>query len=186
MEKSKIIAELKKRMDGGIAALDHDLKGLRAGRASSNLLDSVTVEAYGDRLPLSQLATVSVPEARLLLVQVWDKSMVKAVEKGISHANLGVTTSIDGQIIRVPLPNLSEERRKELVKIAHSHGEKAKVSLRNVRRDVMDMLKKLEKDGELAQDEHRAVGDEVQKTTDDYVKKVEHAVASKEREVLQV
>ena len=186
MEKSKIIAELKKRMDGGIAALDHDLKGLRAGRASANLLDSVTVEAYGDRLPLSQLATVSVPEARLLVVQVWDKSMVKAVEKGISHANLGVTTAIDGQMIRVPLPNLSEERRKELVKIAHSHGEKAKVSLRNVRRDVMDMLKKLEKDGEIAQDEQRTISDEVQQITDDYVKKVEHAVASKEREVLQV
>ncbi len=186
MERAKVIAELKKRMDGALAALDHDLKGLRAGRASVNLLDSVTVEAYGDKMPISQLATVTAPEPRLLLVQVWDKSMVKAVEKGISHADLGVTTAVDGQVIRVPLPNLSEERRKELVKIAHSHGEKAKIALRNVRRDIMDVLKKSEKDGELGQDEQRTIGDEVQKITDDYVKKVDNAVATKEKEVLHV
>lgn len=186
MDKSKIIAELKKRMDGAIASLEHDLKGLRAGRASTNLLDSVTVEAYGDRMPLNQVATVTAPEARLLLVQVWDKSMVKSVEKGISHADLGLTTAVDGQIIRVPLPNLSEERRKELVKIAHSYGEKAKISLRNVRRDVMDSFKKMEKDGELGQDEHHTASDEVQKITDENVKNVDNAIANKEKEILHV
>lgn len=186
MDKNKLIAELKKRMDGALASLDHDLKGLRAGRASVNLLDTVTVEAYGDRMPLNQVATVTVPEPRLLLVQVWDKAMIKAVEKGISHAELGVTTAVDGQVIRVPLPNLSEERRKELVKIAHSNGEKSKIAIRNVRRDTMDLLKKLEKDGDIAQDEHRSTSDEVQKITDDYIKKVDTAVATKEKEIMHV
>ena len=186
MAKQKLIADIKKRMDGAIAALDHDLKGIRTGRASTNLLDAVTVEAYGDKLPISQLATVSAPEARLLVVQVWDKSMVKAVEKGISHADLGVTTSVDGQNIRVPLPALSEERRKELVKIAARSGEDAKISVRNVRRDGMDSLKKLEKDGEIAKDEHHAASDEVQKITDDYIKKIDDAVSAKEREILHV
>ena len=186
MEKQKLIADLKKRMDGALASLDHDLKGIRTGRASANLLDAVTVEAYGDRMPISQLATITVPEARLIMVQVWDKAMVKAVEKGISHADLGVTTSVDGQYIRVPLPPLSEERRKELAKLAGKDGEKAKIALRNVRRDSLDSLKKLEKDGQLAKDAHHAANDEVQKITDDYVRRIDEAVAAKEREILHV
>lgn len=186
MAKAKVLGDLRKRMDGAMASLDHNLKGLRTGRASANFLDSVTVEAYGDRMPISQLATVTVAEARMVVVQVWDKTMVKAVEKGITHADLGVTTSVDGQLIRVPLPPLSEERRKELTKIAQRDGEEAKVSVRNVRRDGMDVLKKLEKDGEISKDEHHAIGEDVQKLTDEYSKKIDDAVAAKSKEILQV
>jgi ribosome recycling factor len=184
MNKSELINDLKKRMDGAMGALDHDLKGLRTGRASANFLDSVVVEAYGDKMHISQLATVTVPEPRLISVQVWDKAMVKAVEKAISHADLGVTPSADGTTIRVPLPILSQERRTELVKIAHKYGEQSKIALRNVRRDGMEHLKKMEKDGEIAKDEHHNLSEEVQKITDDYVKKIDQQVEIKEKDIL--
>jgi ribosome recycling factor len=184
MDKTLLINDLKKRMDGALGALDHDLKGLRVGRASANYLDSIIVEAYGDRMHLSQLATVSVPEPRLISVQVWDKAMVKVVEKGIANADLGVNPSTDGNVIRVMLPVLSQERRNELVKIGIKHGESAKVSVRNIRRDGMDNLKKMEKDNIVNKDEHFAIGEEVQKITDDYVKKIDTIVAAKEKDIL--
>lgn len=186
MDKNQLINETKKRMDGAIASLDHDLKGLRTGRASVNLLDSVVVEAYGDKVVLSQLATVTVPEPRLITVQVWDKTLVKSVEKAISIANLGVTASADGQMIRVPLPALSQERRTELVKIAHKYGEQAKISVRNVRRDSIEQLKKMEKDKIIAEDAFHSISDELQKITDEYIKKIDSNVLSKEKEITQI
>jgi ribosome recycling factor len=184
MNKDQLISDLKKRMDGALSALDHDLKGLRTGRASANFLDSVVVEAYGDRMHISQLSTVTVPEPRLITVQVWDKALVKTVEKAISVADLGVTPSADGTMIRVPLPILSQERRNELVKIAHKHGENGKISVRNVSRDGMESLKKMEKDGIIAKDEHHSLSEDVQKITDDYIKKVDSLVALKEKDIL--
>src|SRR5690606_9133912 len=151
---------------GALSAFQHDLKGLRTGRASVNLLDSVTVEAYGTKMPLNQVATVSVPEARMLSVQVWDHGMTKTVEKAIAGAGLGLNPSSEGNVIRIALPDLSEERRKELVKVAHQFAEKARVAIRNVRRDGMDSFKKLEKDGGISEDEQRRESDEVQKLTD--------------------
>jgi ribosome recycling factor len=184
MEKNQLINDLKKRMDGAISSLDHDLKGLRTGRASVNLLDPVVIEAYGDKMHISQLATITAPEPRLLTVQVWDRSMVKAVEKAIAEANLGVNPTAEGQTIRVPLPVLTEERRKELSKLAHKYGENAKVSARNVRRDIMELLKKAEKDSTITKDEHHSTGEEVQKITDDYTKKIDTMVTSKEKEIM--
>jgi ribosome recycling factor len=184
MDKTSLLNDLKKRMDGALAALDHDLKGVRTGRASANFLDSVVVEAYGDRMHLSQLATVTVPEARMINVQVWDKEMVKTVEKAISHADLGVNPSADGNSIRVPLPILSQERRNELVKIAAKHGETCKISVRNVRRDGMDHLKKMEKDSEISKDDHHSISEEIQKITEDYVKKIDNIVTNKEKDIL--
>jgi ribosome recycling factor len=184
MDKTSLLNDLKKRMDGALASLDHDLKGVRTGRASANFLDSVVVEAYGDRMHLSQLATVTVPEARLINVQVWDKEMVKTVEKAIAHADLGVNPSADGTSIRVPLPILSQERRNELVKIAAKHGETCKISVRNVRRDGMDQLKKMEKDSEISKDDHHSISEEIQKVTEDYVKKIDSVVTLKEKDIL--
>jgi ribosome recycling factor len=185
-EKNQLIDEMKKRMEGAINSLNHDVSGLRTGRASPNLLDHIRVEAYGDYMPINQVATVSVPESRMLSVQVWDKTMVKAVEKAIANANLGLNPMSEGQIIRVPMPPLSEERRKELVKVAHEYAEKSKVAIRNVRRDGMDGLKKLHKDGVFTEDDHHTVGDEIQKTTDTYIKNVDTIVSAKEKEILTV
>jgi ribosome recycling factor len=180
-----ITAELRKRMEGALNTLDHDLKGVRAGRASANFFDPVVVEAYGDRMPIAQLATVSTPDSMTISVQVWDKSMVKAVEKAIANAGLGVSPVADGQVIRVALPKLSEERRKELVKVAHKYAEQSKVAVRNVRRDGMEQLKKLEKDGAISKDEHHTISESIQKLTDDFIKKIDDHALAKEKDILQ-
>jgi ribosome recycling factor len=179
-------ADLQKRMDGALATLAKEFAGLRTGRASTNLLDTVQVDAYGSMMPLSQLGTVSAPEARLLMVSVWDKSMVKAVEKAIRESDSSLNPAVDGQTIRVPLPALSEERRKEMVKMAGKYAESAKVAIRNVRRDGMDDLKKQEKDKKISEDEHRKESDKIQKLTDDYIKKIDDQLASKEKDIMSV
>lgn len=186
MDKTALINELKARMDKAMDVLEHEFKGLRTGRASINLLDPVIVEAYGSRMPLNQVATVSTPDARTISVQVWDKSMVKAVEKAITEANLGLNPASDGQVVRMSLPPLTEERRKELAKLCGKYGEQVKISIRNVRRDGMDALKKLEKDNIISEDEHRKISDEVQKLTDDFVAKIDVKVKQKEQEILSI
>lgn len=178
--------DINKRMDGAIQALTHELNGLRTGRASASLLDPIMVEAYGQSMPINQVGTVTVPESRMVAVQVWDKSMVGAVEKAIRDSNLGLNPVTDGTNLRIPLPELNEERRKELVKVAHQYAENAKVAIRHVRRDGMDVLKKSEKDGDLGQDEARTLSDKVQKLTDDFINSVDSTVASKESEIMQV
>jgi ribosome recycling factor len=177
---------VKRRMTGALDTLRKELGGLRTGRASVNLLDPVVVEAYGQKMPLSQVGTVSVPEARLITVTVWDKGQVKAVEKAIREAGLGLNPMSEGTLIRVPLPDLTQDRRQELVKVAGKYAEQARVSVRNVRRDGMDMLKTLEKKHEISQDEHRKWHDEVQALTDSNIKKIDETLATKEKEILQV
>jgi ribosome recycling factor len=181
-----IIKELSRRMDGALDVLKKEFGGLRTGRASTSLLEPVTVEAYGSTMHLNQLANVSVPEPRLLVVQVWDRSMVKAVEKAIRESGLGLNPQTEGQTIRVPIPDLTEERRKELSRVAAKYAEQARVSVRNVRRDGLDPLKKKEKDGEITQDEHRKLQHDIQALTDEYIKKIDDALHQKEREILQV
>jgi ribosome recycling factor len=178
--------DLKRRMQGAIAALKQELGGLRTGRASAALLDHVQVEAYGSHMPLNQLATISVPEARLLHVQVWDRSMVHAVEKGISNANLGLTPSTEGQVIKLRIPELNEERRRELAKVAHKYAEAARVAVRHVRRDGLDLLKKLEKEHKISEDDHERQSGEVQKATDATIAEVDKLLASKEQEIMKV
>ncbi len=180
------IGSLERRMDGAIASLSKDLSGLRTGRASANLLDSVQVDAYGSPMPLSQLGSVSVPEPRMLVVNVWDGSQVPAVEKAIRNADLGLNPSTEGQTIRIPMPELTEERRKELVKVAHKYAENARVAVRNIRRDGMDALKKSEKDGDISQDELHGRSDKVQKLTDSFIEKIDTALKSKEDDILTV
>lgn len=180
------INEIKRRMDGALKALHTEFSGLRTGRASASLLEPVMVEAYGSSMPLTQVATISVPEARMIMVQVWDRGMVGAVEKGIMNAGLGLNPMSEGQSVRVPIPDLSEERRKELVKVASKYAEQAKVAVRNVRRDGMDSLKKMEKDGEISQDEQKRFSDQIQTATDDFVKQIDDALASKEKDILKV
>lgn len=177
-------AGLRKRMEGALKTLSHEFAGLRTGRASVNLLDSVMVEAYGSMMPLNQVASVNAPEPRLLSVQVWDKGMVKSVEKAIASANLGLNPAPDGQLIRVPIPELSQERRTELVKIAGKYAENAKVAVRNIRRDGMEYHKKLEKDGEISKDGHHQKSDEIQKLTDEFIKKIDDTLAAKEKEIM--
>jgi ribosome recycling factor len=178
--------ELDKRMHGAMDALKKDLAGLRTGRASVNLLDPVVVEAYGQRMPLNQVGTVSAPEPRLLTVNVWDKGLVVSTAKAIREAGLGLNPAPDGQMIRVPIPDLTSERRAELVKLAHKYAEQGRVAVRNVRRDGMEALKKAEKDHKISQDEHRQKSDEVQKLTDRYVKQVDEVLAHKEKEIKTV
>src|SRR5215467_4272406 len=178
--------DLKRRMQGAIGALKQELSGLRTGRASTALLDHVQVDAYGTHMPLNQLATISVPEPRLLNVQVWDRSMVHPVEKAISAANLGLTPSTEGQLLRLRIPELNEERRKELAKIAHKYAETARVAVRHVRRDGLDILKKMEKDGKISQDDHERMTGEVQKATDQTIAEVDQALATKEKEIMTV
>ncbi|MFN8928980.1 MAG: ribosome recycling factor [Alphaproteobacteria bacterium] len=178
--------ELHKRMEGALKTLHHEFAGLRTGRASANLLDSIQVEAYGNMMPMNQVGTINVPEPRMITIQVWDKSMIKAVEKAITQANLGLNPASDGQLIRVPIPALSEERRKELSKIAGKYAEGAKVAIRNVRRDGMDALKQQEKDKKISEDEHRKQSDQIQKMTDDFVKKIDEALATKEKDIMSV
>jgi ribosome recycling factor len=178
--------ELKRRMQGAVQVLKQELGGLRTGRASASLLDHVQAEAYGTHMPLNQLATISVPEPRLITVQVWDKSMVHAVEKAISAANLGLTPATEGQMLRLRIPELNEERRRELAKIAHKYAESARVAVRHVRRDGLDILKKMEKDGKISQDDHERMTSEVQKATDSIVAEVDQALATKEKEIMTV
>ncbi|HWU26697.1 MAG TPA: ribosome recycling factor [Rhizomicrobium sp.] len=178
--------DMNRRMNGAVATLKSEFAGLRTGRASAALLEPVTIEAYGNAMPINQLGTVSVPEPRLLTVQVWDKSMVKAVDKAIRDAGLGLNPQIDGQILRIPVPELNEERRKELAKLASKYGEQARVAVRNVRRDGMEVLKKLEKDHKIGQDEHHKFAEELQKLTDAHIRDVDQLLHSKEQEIMQV
>lgn len=177
-------ADIERRMTGAVEALKGDLSGLRTGRANTSLLDPVQVEVYGAMMPLNQVATVSAPEPRMLSVQVWDKANLIAVEKGIAHANLGLNPMIDGQTLRLPMPDLTEERRKDLAKLAGQYAEKAKVAIRNVRRDAMESLKADEKKKEISEDERKRLEDEVQKLTDAHVKLTDEAAAKKEQEIL--
>lgn len=186
MDKSTIRKDLSIKMDSSLKVLDHELKGLRTGRASINLLDPVMVEAYGSRVPLSQVATISTPDAKTIIVQVWDANMVKSVEKGITESNLGLNPSSDGGIVRVSIPLLSEERRKDLVKLAHKYGEDTKVAIRNIRRDGMEELKKLEKKHEISEDEHHSLSNEIQKLTEEYCTKVDNQIKQKEKDILTI
>jgi ribosome recycling factor len=178
--------DLKRRMQGAIASLKQELGGLRTGRASTALLDHVQVEAYGGHMPLNQLATISVPESRLLNVQVWDRSMVHAVEKAISVANLGLTPTTEGQVLKLRIPELNEDRRRELVKVAHKYAEAARIAVRHVRRDGLDLLKKLEKEHGISEDDHTRQSGEVQKATDAIIAEVEKMLAGKEKEIMTV
>lgn len=180
------LSDLKRRMEGAIAAFKHDIASLRTGRASANILDPVMVEAYGSRVPLNQVANITVPEARMLGVSIWDRSMVGAVDRAIRESNLGLNPIVDGQNLRIPLPELNEERRKSLVKVAHDYSEKAKIAVRNVRRDGMDSLKKAEKDGDIGQDVSRSQSEKVQKITDDMISDIDRLLAEKEKEIMQV
>ena len=176
--------DLRRRMHGAVEVFKHDLGGLRTGRASTALLDPVHVEVYGTNMPLNQVATVSTPEARMLSVQVWDRSNVQPVEKAIRSAGLGLNPITDGQLIRLPIPELTEERRKELAKLVGQYAEKARVAVRNVRRDGMDHLKQDEKKHEISQDEHKRLEHEVQKLTDDTIKEIDELAHTKEKEIL--
>ena len=178
--------DLKRRMQGAIQTLKQELGGLRTGRASASLLDPIQVEAYGSHMPLNQLATVSVPEPRLISVQVWDRSMVHAVEKAIASSHLGLTPSTEGQVLRLRIPELNEERRKELVKVAHKYAEAAKVAVRHVRRDGLDTVKKLEKNHEISEDDQERLANEVQKATDGMISEIDQLLAAKEKEILTV
>jgi ribosome recycling factor len=178
--------DLRRRMDGALEALRKEFSGLRTGRASTNLLDPVMVDAYGSSLPLAQCGTVSAPEPRMLTVQVWDRVLVKPVEKAIRDAGLGLNPQTDGQTVRVPIPDLNEERRRELIKVAAKYSEQTRIAVRNVRRDGVDSLKKSEKEGEISQDEHRKLLAEVQSLTDDFIRKIDDSMAQKEKEILQV
>jgi ribosome recycling factor len=178
--------DLEKRMNGALEALRKEFSGLRTGRASTSLLEPITVSAYGSDMPLNQVAALSVPEPRMISVQVWDKGMVAAVEKAIRTADLGLNPAVDGTLIRVPLPELSEERRTEIAKVAGRYAEQARVAVRNVRRDGMDQLKKAEKDGDISKDEHHKVGDQVQQLTDNTIKQINDLLAQKEAEIMTV
>jgi ribosome recycling factor len=173
-------------MQGSVAALKHDLASLRTGRASANILDPIEVEAYGATMPLNQVATVSVPEARLLSIQVWDRSMVQAVEKAILKSDLGMTPNTEGQVIRLRVPEMNQQRRQEMVKVAHKYAEQGRIAARHVRRDGMDLLKKLEKDGDMSEDDVGRQSDQVQKATDQTIADIDMALAVKEKEIMQV
>jgi ribosome recycling factor len=180
------VNDLMRRMEGALEALKRDFQGLRTGRASTGLLENIQVEAYGSPIPLNQVASVSVPEPRLLTVQVWDNGNIKATEKAIQDAELGLNPQTEGNLIRVPIPELSEERREEMAKVAAKYAEQGRIAVRNVRRDGMDSLKKLEKDGEISQDEQRGRGEDIQKMTDDHIKLVDELLEVKEQEIMQV
>lgn len=179
-------ADIKRRMDGAVAALQAEFGGLRTGRASSSLLDPVMVAAYGAAMPLNQVATVSVPEPRMISVQVWDKTQVSAVEKAIRNSGLGLNPVTEGTLLRLPIPELNEERRRELAKVAAKYAEQARVAVRNVRRDGMDRLKRMEKSGDMGEDEHKAWNEEVQSMTDEAITEIDRLLAAKEKEITQV
>lgn len=186
MSEDPDIDDLERRMSGAIEALKREFAGLRTGRASTSLLEPLTVEAYGSEMPINQVATLGAPEPRMLTVQVWDRSNVKAVERAIRESALGLNPASDGQLIRVPIPELSEERRTELARVAHRYAEQARVAVRNVRRDGMDKLKRMERAGDLSQDEQHLWSEEVQELTDRFVKEIDSAVEVKESEIMQV
>lgn len=178
--------DLERRMKGAIGVLRKEFGGLRTGRASASLLDPIVVNAYGAQMPLNQVATVSAPEPRMLSVQVWDKGQVTAVDKAIRESDLGLNPRVEGQVLRIPIPELNEERRHEIARVAHKYAEQARVAVRNVRRDGMEHLKRLEKDGDLGKDEHHALSEKVQKLTDASIKEIDEALAGKEAEIMQV
>jgi ribosome recycling factor len=180
------VKDLSRRMDGAIEALKREFAGLRTGRASASLLEPIHVSAYGAEMPLNQVATISVPEPRMITVQVWDRGLASAVDKAIRDAGLGLNPRTEGQLVRVPIPELSQERRQELTKVAHKYAEQARVAVRNVRRDGMDMLKRKEKAHEISEDEHHDWAEKVQQMTDQHIKKVDDLLAQKEKEILQV
>ena len=180
------LEDIERRMDGAITALQKEFMGLRTGRASAQLLESIMVDAYGASMPINQVATISVPEPRMLSVQVWDKGNAKATEKAIRGSDLGLNPQVDGQLLRIPLPDLSEERRRELSKIAAKYAEGARIAVRNVRRDGMDALKKLEKDGDISQDDRHLYEEEIQTLTDAHVEKIDQSLSTKEAEIMQV
>ena len=178
--------DLSRRMNGALEALRHEFAGLRTGRASAGLLEPIVVDVYGAQMPLNQVGTIAVPEARMLTVQVWDKTAVSSVEKAIRASGLGLNPAVDGQLLRIPIPELTAERRIEMAKIAHKYAEQGRIAVRNVRRDGMDSLKKLEKDGEISQDEHRARGDDIQQMTDGHISNIDTLLETKEQEIMQV
>lgn len=178
--------DLKRRMEGAIGSLSTEFQGLRTGRASVNLLDAVVVAAYGSKMPLNQVGSVSVPDPRMIAVNIWDKELVGAADRAIRDAGLGLNPVIDGTNLRIPIPPLNEERRTELTKVAGKYAESARVAVRNIRRDGMDGLKKMEKDGEISEDDHRGMSADVQKLTNTYIEKVDESLKAKEAEIMQV
>jgi ribosome recycling factor len=178
--------EIKRRMQGAVAVLKTELSGLRTGRASAHMLDPVMVEAYGAQMPLTQVASVTVPEPRLISVNVWDRSLVHAVEKAIVNSNLGLSPATEGQTLRLRIPELNEERRKELVKVAHKYTETARVAVRHVRRDGLDVVKKQEKDHKISKDDHDLLSTDIQKVTDSTISEIDHMLSAKEKEILTV
>jgi ribosome recycling factor len=180
------IDDIQRRMNGAYEVLKDEFGGLRTGRASPALLEPIQVDAYGSKMPMNQVGTISAPDARLLSVQVWDKGLVTSVEKAIRESDLGLNPQTEGNVVRVPVPQLSEERRAEMAKVAGKYAEQARVAVRNVRRDGIDMLKKMEKDGEISQDEQHAWADEIQELTDETIKEIDEAVKVKEEEIMQV
>jgi ribosome recycling factor len=186
MEAQEIIKDAKRRMDGAINALHDELIKIRTGRATPTLLDGIKVDYYGQKVPLNQAATVTAPEPRLLVVQPWEKKMLAEIEKEIQKADLGLNPSNDGNVIRIPIPQLSEERRKDLVKLVHKFAEEARIAVRNVRRDANDHLKKLEKNHEISEDQLKDYLDDVQKLTDEHIKKIDEVMKAKEEEILKV
>jgi ribosome recycling factor len=186
MPEDALLSDLRRRMDGALEVLRKEFAGLRTGRASASLLEPVSVPAYGGTLPLKQVANISVPEPRMITVQVWDRAMVKAADKAIRESGLGLNPQTEGQLIRVPIPDLNEERRRELTRVSARYAEQARVSVRNVRRDGIDVLKRREKETDITQDQQRKLQQEVQHLTDDYIRRIDEALAQKDREILQV
>ena len=179
-------ADLKRRMDGAIESLRKEFGGLRTGRASASLLDPIKVDAYGSLTPINQIGTVSVPEPRMISVQIWDRSMVGAADKAIRNSGLGLNPVVEGQLLRIPIPPLNEERRAEIAKLAGNYAEQARIAVRNVRRDGMDALKKMEKAGDLSEDEQKAFSEDVQKLTDEAIKRIDESLKAKQEEIMQV
>jgi ribosome recycling factor len=186
MPEDSLLTDLRRRMDGALEVLRKEFGGLRTGRASAALLEPITVAAYGGTMPINQVANVSVPEPRMITVQVWDRAMVKAVDKAIRESGLGLNPQTEGQVIRVPIPDLNEERRRELTRVSARYAEEARVAVRHVRRDGIEMLRRREKEADISQDQQRKLQQEVQHLTDDYIKRIDEALAQKDREILQV
>jgi ribosome recycling factor len=186
MAEDALLKDLRRRMDGAVEVLRKEFGGLRTGRASASLLEPITVAAYGGTMSINQLANVSVPEPRMITVQVWDRAMVKAVDKAIRESGLGLNPQTEGQVIRVPIPDLNEERRRELTRVAAKYAEQARVSVRNIRRDGVELLRRREKEAEISQDQQRKLQQDVQHLTDEYIKRIDEALAQKDSEILQV
>ncbi|HEV2335087.1 MAG TPA: ribosome recycling factor [Stellaceae bacterium] len=186
MAQDELLKDIRRRMDGAIEVLHKEFGGLRTGRASASLLEPIMVNAYGGTVPLNQVASINVPEPRMITVQVWDRGVVKAVDRAIREAGLGLNPQTEGQVMRVPIPELNEERRRELTRVAAKYAEDARIAVRHVRRDGIEALRRLEKDGEISQDEHRKVEKDVQLLTDEHIKKIDETLANKDSDILQV